>query len=285
MGKRAAARRASPMWVTTEDLPASDGHPFFERLNRVLDESGFDAFVEGLCSSFYADRSGRPSLQPRRYVQANYSCRLASTISTGSVSSWIEINNNNVDPVGGVGGAERRPKWGGKRAGSTEHAGTASGRVSMPLAPSTGCPDRGRTPRSPRRPSGGSGQPRTGSPTTGCWCRRRFPTRPVRAVAGHAELHGRNASARMRWILTIRVDPIGAGLFLQPKHRRGRRRWMGPRSAGTESVRGFRPRVKPQRTGQNRPIVDGSRPAIELTRVAGARHTPTGSVGLHPTAS
>ena len=29
--------------------------------------SGFDAFVEGLCSRFYADRLGRPSLQPGRY--------------------------------------------------------------------------------------------------------------------------------------------------------------------------------------------------------------------------
>ena len=41
----------SPMWVN-EDLPTSDGHPFFERLNRVLEESGFDAFVEGLCEAF-----------------------------------------------------------------------------------------------------------------------------------------------------------------------------------------------------------------------------------------
>ena len=38
MGKRPAARQASPMWVDTADLPTSDGHPFFERLNRVLEE-------------------------------------------------------------------------------------------------------------------------------------------------------------------------------------------------------------------------------------------------------
>ena len=50
MGKKPAARQASPMWVNTEDLPTSSGHPFFERLNRVLGESGFDAFVEGLCA-------------------------------------------------------------------------------------------------------------------------------------------------------------------------------------------------------------------------------------------
>ena len=57
------------MWVTTADLPTSAGHPFFERLNRVLEEAGFDAFVEGLCAVFYADRLGRPSLRPGRYFR------------------------------------------------------------------------------------------------------------------------------------------------------------------------------------------------------------------------
>ena len=69
MGKRPAARQASPMWVDTADLPTSDGHPFFERLNRVLEEAGFDAFVEGLCAAFYAARMGRPSLRPGRYFR------------------------------------------------------------------------------------------------------------------------------------------------------------------------------------------------------------------------
>ena len=57
------------MWVNTEDLPTSDGHPFFARLNRILEESGFDAFVEGLCEAFYACRLGRPSLRPGRYFR------------------------------------------------------------------------------------------------------------------------------------------------------------------------------------------------------------------------
>ena len=69
MGKRPAARQASPMWVETSDLPTSDGHPYFERLNRVLAGSGFDAFVEELCAAFYADRLGRPSLRPGRYFR------------------------------------------------------------------------------------------------------------------------------------------------------------------------------------------------------------------------
>ena len=57
------------MWVPTADLPKSAGHPFYERLNRVLDEAGFDAFVEAQCASFYADGIGRPSLAPGRYVR------------------------------------------------------------------------------------------------------------------------------------------------------------------------------------------------------------------------
>ena len=69
MGKRPAARQGSPLWVTTADLPTSAGHPFFERLNRVLEEAGFDAFVEGLCAVFYAARMGRPSLRPGRYFR------------------------------------------------------------------------------------------------------------------------------------------------------------------------------------------------------------------------
>ena len=69
MGKRPAARQGSPLWVTTADLPTNAGHPFFEGLNRVLEEAGFDAFVEQLCAAFYAARMGRPSLRPGRYFR------------------------------------------------------------------------------------------------------------------------------------------------------------------------------------------------------------------------
>ena len=58
MGKRPAARQGSPLWVTTADLPRSAGQPFFKRLNGVLEEGGFDAFVEGRCAVFYASRMG-----------------------------------------------------------------------------------------------------------------------------------------------------------------------------------------------------------------------------------
>jgi transposase len=57
------------MWVATQDLPRSAAHPFYRRLNRVLDEAQFDAFVEGACATFYADVMGRPSLAPGRYFR------------------------------------------------------------------------------------------------------------------------------------------------------------------------------------------------------------------------
>ena len=57
------------------------------------------------------------------------------------------------------------------------------------------------------------------------------------AIAAAFDVDGRNANARLRWILTIRVDPMVAGLFLHPKHRRGRRRWTGTESGGNECVK------------------------------------------------
>ena len=56
------------MWVATADLPQGGGHPFYERLNQILNAAGFDAFVEQLCAPFYA-RMGRPSLVPGRYFR------------------------------------------------------------------------------------------------------------------------------------------------------------------------------------------------------------------------
>lgn len=56
------------MWVATNDLPRSAAHPFYLRLNHILDEHDFDGYVEGLCQRFYADE-GRPGLPPGRYFR------------------------------------------------------------------------------------------------------------------------------------------------------------------------------------------------------------------------
>ena len=67
MGKRTSEQ--APMWVSVTDLPLSPGHPFYARLNIILDEAGFDRFVEEQCQPFYAPVMGRPSLSPGRYFR------------------------------------------------------------------------------------------------------------------------------------------------------------------------------------------------------------------------
>jgi transposase len=59
----------SALWVATSDLPKSPGHPFYARLNALLDAHGFDRFVEDLCRRFYAPVMGRPGLPPGRYFR------------------------------------------------------------------------------------------------------------------------------------------------------------------------------------------------------------------------
>src|SRR6266850_683017 len=58
-----------PLWVATADLPSSPGHPFYAKLNAILDAEGFDRFAEGQCRRFYAPTMGRPSLEPGRYFR------------------------------------------------------------------------------------------------------------------------------------------------------------------------------------------------------------------------
>src|SRR2546425_7328268 len=67
MGKRKSEQ--APLWIPTTELPVSPGHPFYVRLNGILDAAGFDRFVEEQCRPFYAPVMGRPSLAPGRYFR------------------------------------------------------------------------------------------------------------------------------------------------------------------------------------------------------------------------
>lgn len=62
-------QQQNSMWLSTADLPKSPGHPFYQRVNAILDEAGFDRFVERRCERFYAGNVGRPSLPPGRYFR------------------------------------------------------------------------------------------------------------------------------------------------------------------------------------------------------------------------
>src|SRR5678815_4506618 len=69
MGKRRRGPKQASMWVATQDLPRSAAHPFYTRLNQILDTADFDRYVERLCQPFYADDVGRPGLPPGRYFR------------------------------------------------------------------------------------------------------------------------------------------------------------------------------------------------------------------------
>ena len=55
--------------ATWAEMPRSPGHAFYDRLQALLKEAGFDAFVEDLCKPYYAPRMGAPSLPPGRYFR------------------------------------------------------------------------------------------------------------------------------------------------------------------------------------------------------------------------
>jgi IS5 family transposase len=67
LGKR--KREQQEAWIATTDLPKSPGHVFYEKLNEVLAEAGFDKFVEQLCRPYYAEKMGRPGIPPGVYFR------------------------------------------------------------------------------------------------------------------------------------------------------------------------------------------------------------------------
>ncbi len=69
MGTRKQRERQEGLWIATAELPRSAGHWFYERLNKLLEQAGFDAFVEERCRKFYAPTRGRPSLAPGMYFR------------------------------------------------------------------------------------------------------------------------------------------------------------------------------------------------------------------------
>jgi IS5 family transposase len=69
MGKRRP--RQESLFVATDHLRQSASHPFYQRLNRLLDEAGFDRWVEARCQQYYQGDhvSGRKSIPPGVYFR------------------------------------------------------------------------------------------------------------------------------------------------------------------------------------------------------------------------
>ena len=68
MGTKQARQKQEELFYASEQTE-TPGHPFYEQLNRVLNQAGFDEFCEERCRGFYHTKLGRPSLPPGVYFR------------------------------------------------------------------------------------------------------------------------------------------------------------------------------------------------------------------------
>jgi hypothetical protein len=68
---RWARRKAKQesLWVMTEEIARTDGHPFYRKVNEILEQHQVDRRLEHLCRRFYKPVFGRPSLAPGVYFR------------------------------------------------------------------------------------------------------------------------------------------------------------------------------------------------------------------------
>ncbi len=68
LGRRDGQHKQSSMWIEAGTLAKTAGHPFYERLNVVLEKQHFDLFADQACAPFYS-KTGRPGLAPGAYFR------------------------------------------------------------------------------------------------------------------------------------------------------------------------------------------------------------------------
>lgn len=61
--------RQESLWIPHDQVASGPGHPFYEQVERVLQEAEFDRFVESKCGRYYAKKQGRPSIPPGVYFR------------------------------------------------------------------------------------------------------------------------------------------------------------------------------------------------------------------------
>src|SRR6266436_3868582 len=69
MGTRRQRQRQERMWIGQDEIVKGPGHPFYKKVNELLEEAKFDDFAEKECAQFYAENNGRPSLTPGVYFR------------------------------------------------------------------------------------------------------------------------------------------------------------------------------------------------------------------------
>jgi len=68
LGRRKKEQQDS-FWIPVNELPRSEGHVFYHKLNQLLREAEFDRHVESLCQPHYHLALGRPGIPPGVYFR------------------------------------------------------------------------------------------------------------------------------------------------------------------------------------------------------------------------
>ena len=108
LGTRKQRERQESLWIAAEELPTSAAHPFYGRLNGLLEEAKFDEFVEAECQRYYADKMGRPGLTPGIYFR----CLLVGYfegIDSERGIAWRAADSLGIRQFLGIGLDERSP--------------------------------------------------------------------------------------------------------------------------------------------------------------------------------
>jgi hypothetical protein len=69
MGTRTQREKQEGIWIAQAEIASAPAHPFYQKLNELLEGEKFDEFVEERCAKFYAPKFGRPSLTPGIYFR------------------------------------------------------------------------------------------------------------------------------------------------------------------------------------------------------------------------
>jgi transposase len=69
MGTRRRRQRQERLWISHNELAQGPAHPFYQRVNELLETKQFDEFAEKECARFYAENNGRPSVTPGIYFR------------------------------------------------------------------------------------------------------------------------------------------------------------------------------------------------------------------------
>src|SRR5688500_12946433 len=106
LGRR--KREQQEMWIATQQLPRSPGHPFYRALNKLLTEAGFDACVEALCEPHYARGVGPPGIPPGVYFRMLLAGHFEGIASQRGIA-WRCSDSRSLQEFLGVAAAKETP--------------------------------------------------------------------------------------------------------------------------------------------------------------------------------